>query len=1022
MPDSIRGDRKPAIYSIAAHRGFADALVAGLIPRYRDEQFGLARLTLLLPSRRAVRTVTEAFIRASGETGTATPVGGLLLPRMAVVGDLDLDETLGPLLDPIGAGASVPPAIDPVYRLCRVAEVLAQELASTPGVHVPGAAGLFRQARNITRTMDRLLVEDIAPDQLLTLDMVEELAEHWQNSLRLFARTQVFWKNDLESLGKVDAAERRNRLLDYAAKRWREQPPAFPIVAAGVTSSAPAVARLLRTIADLPNGSVVLPDLDLLLDEDVWNSLGRAGADDGDGQGPFGRDDAVTHPQYHLKLLLNRMGVSRAEVRNWHRSGISAAPPQRSHAISNLFLPPEASGVWVDLPSDQRRMSGVRIMETANPEEEAQAIAVLIRQALAVPKKRVTLVTPDRGLAARVVAHLSRWHIAADDSAGQPLPQTAAGRLFLLLAEVLAEHAAPVPLLALLGHPLVHGGMERAQWLEKVRLLDLALRGPRPGPGLAGVTATLDTMTKRYPGLAEWWTVAAELIEPLFAYDYEAPLAVYLDTMARVAEALCGENIWANADGRSLSAFVQQWREATAQSGIAVKVADLPTLLREAMDEVAVRPPYGAHPRLSIFGLLEARMSHADLVICGGMTEGNWPASSAPDPLLAPPVLRSLGIPGADFRIGLSAHDLASALGAPEVVLSYANRDAASPTIPSRFLMRIRAMVGKGLAEEKEAVALAQGLNRAAPELPAPRPQPMPSAEQRRVDIAVTALDRLRGDPFQFYASSILRLRKLDAVDAEPSAAWMGTAVHLILQRWHESGAMPGTLVPIAERMLDEMNSHPLMRGLWRPRLVSALEWIEQETERMLGEGREVVAWERNGEMRVDGIRIHGRCDRIDQLPDGTLAVVDYKTGAPPKAKMVEKGYALQLGLIGMIAGQNGFPGKDGAPDVRGEATRFEYWSLSRSKDLENGFGYWSEPILEGRKKTGLKRDEFLSKTEEYLRQAIADWINGNQPFTARLNPDYPGYTDYDQLMRLDEWQARADSQPTSDATEGEKR
>ena len=74
------------------------------------------------------------------------------------------------------------------------------------------------------------------------------------------------------------------------------------------------------------------------------------------------------------------------------------------------------------------------------------------------------------------------------------------------------------------------------------------------------------------------------------------------------------------------------------------------------------------------------------------------------------------------------------------------------------------------------------------------------------------------------------------------------------------------------------------------------------------------------------------------------------------------------------------------------------------------------------RKKTGLKRDDFLSKTEEYLRQAIADWINGNQPFTARLNPDYPGYTDYDQLMRLDEWQARADSQPTSGATEGEKR
>ena len=41
------------------------------------------------------------------------------------------------------------------------------------------------------------------------------------------------------------------------------------------------------------------------------------------------------------------------------------------------------------------------------------------------------------------------------------------------------------------------------------------------------------------------------------------------------------------------------------------------------------------------------------------------------------------------------------------------------------------------------------------------------------------------------------------------------------------------------------------------------------------------------------------------------------------------------------------------------------------------------------------------------LREAIARWLLGNEPFTARLNPDLPGYSDYDQLMRLDEWQGR---------------
>ncbi len=146
-----------------------------------------------------------------------------------------------------------------------------------------------------------------------------------------------------------------------------------------------------------------------------------AGKGDGPDDPPFGSDDAFVHPQYHLKLLLNRMGVQRGEVQAWHRAGLAAAPPERSRTISSLFLPPAASAGWVELPAERRRLTGVRLMETAHPREEAQAIAILIRQALEVPERRVALVTPDRGLAARVIAQLRRWHIQADDTAGQPL-------------------------------------------------------------------------------------------------------------------------------------------------------------------------------------------------------------------------------------------------------------------------------------------------------------------------------------------------------------------------------------------------------------------------------------------------------------------------------------------------------------------------------------------------------------------------------------------------------------------------
>ncbi|WP_305096253.1 PD-(D/E)XK nuclease family protein [Croceibacterium aestuarii] len=979
----------PQVYSIAAHRGFADALVAGLLPRYSQPDVGLARLTLLLPSSRAARTVTEAFIRLSGN--------GLLMPRMAVVGDLDLDETLGALLDPLGAGAAIAPAADPMRRLFRLAQAIPDAMSAL-GREAPSGAARLRMAGQIATAIDRLLVEDIDPAALWQERVAQVLAEmsgHWVENTKVFYAVQQMWAAELRARGEVDAATRRNRLFAHAAERWRSDPPKTPIVAAGVTSAAPALAGLLRVVSELPGGAVILPDLDLSMDPAVWDELGHAGAPEADP--PLARGDAVTHPQYHLKLLLNRMGVNRSEIQPWHRAGLGKGPPERSHAISNLFLPPEASKGWVDLPADKRRLAGVRLLETANPEEEAQAIALLVRQAVAEPERRVAVVTPDRGLARRVVHHLRRWNIEADDSAGRPLSQTAAGRLFLLLAEVGAEQAAPVPLMALLEHPLVRLGDERGAWLDRARVLELQLRGPRPAPGLEPLRETATEAA-----VADWWSEVETILAPLMD-ESEARLADLLDRMVAAGEALAGENLWAREDGRALSALVEDLRLHAGEAGFVLAPGQLPAALRDLLEAVAVRPPYGGHPRVAIYGLLEARMTRADLVICAGLNEGTWPATPALDPLLAPAVLRALGVPGPDFRIGLSAHDLAALLGAPEVVLSRSARDVQGPAIPSRFLLRVRALLGRKMSDEAAdmtTLALARALDDAKPAPRYSRPQPMPREDQRRVRISVTALDRLRSDPYQFYASAILRLKPLDALDAEPTPAWRGTAAHEVLETWHKTGR---PMAEVAEEVLEQMNHHPLMRALWRPRLMKALEWVE--TMIAAHPERKPVLFEEWGAMLVRGIEIFGKADRIDRFADGTLAIVDYKTGQPPSGRQVENGYALQLGTTGLMAERGGFK------DVAGPPTAFEYWSLAKSPKSETGFGYVATPILTGNKRSGIPLDDFLPEAKRFLDEALDRWILGQEPFTARLNPDAPGYDTYDQLMRLDEWLGREDGE-----------
>jgi ATP-dependent helicase/nuclease subunit B len=268
------------------------------------------------------------------------------------------------------------------------------------------------------------------------------------------------------------------------------------------------------------------------------------------------------------------------------------------------------------------------------------------------------------------------------------------------------------------------------------------------------------------------------------------------------------------------------------------------------------------------------------------------------------------------------------------------------------------------------------------------------------VRISVTALDRLRSDPFQFYASAILQLGELDPLDAEPTPQWRGTAAHKVLETWHRTGR---PMHEIADEVLGEMNHHPLMRALWRPRLMKALEWVEAEI--AADPGRVPTLIEEKGEWTYRGVLIRGKADRIDRLADGTLAVVDYKTGQPPSGKQVEKGYALQLGTTGLMVGHGAFDG------LRGEAAVFEYWSLAKSRKEKDQFGYVATPLLAGSKRGGIPPADFLPEAQRYLDDALDRWILGDQPFTARLNPDAPAYASYDQLMRLDEWLGRGEGE-----------
>ena len=966
MPDPQR----VSVYTIPSHRSFADALAAGMIQRFGRDPLGLANGRILLPNNRAVRTVTEAFVRASGS--------GLLLPRLIPVGDPELDERIGGALEPMD-GEPIPPAIEPTDRLLKLASTVRGE----------GSAESLRMAADLARTLDALLVERVPPHRLK--DAVVEtpdLAKHWEKSL---AKLQVIyeqWPHVLAEEGAVDLAERRNRLLQRLADRWKDQPPAGFTVAAGITTAAPAVAELVGRVARMPEGMVVLPGLwlaDIFPDEE-WDALGP----DENGRGE------ASHPQFHLKLLLDKLGVGRGEVRPWRWSGRAASSPARGRAVANAMAASDYSHKWATLKPAQRRLSGIRLAELPDAAAEAQAVALALREALETPARTAALVTPDRQLAGRVSALLARWGIEADDSAGKPLSVTPAGTLLLGIASAAAEELAPVPLLALLKHPLVGGGEdERVKWLERIRLLDLALRGPRPAAGIDGLDAHFreKEKDKYFRGCLAAWEFIRPKVVPLTALvEPVRSLAAFAEQLAASAEALAGNSAWRGADGRMAAEMLAELQDSEAALQLNAAAEDAAPLLRQLLDAKAVRPPYGGHPRIFIWGLLEARLQRADLVVLGGLNEGVGPGLPAPDPWLPPKVRATLGMATLEARIGLAAHDFAIALGAPEVLITRARRDARSPTVASRFLLRLDA-ISSGLPRDTRLERLTRALDDPGPAQPVERPEPCPPAEQRPDKISVTQVDRLKADPFAFYAQSILKLRRRDPVDDDHTARWKGEAVHKVLEEWllHDE-CDPARLRPRAEELLGDETIHPMLRALWAPRLLEAIDWIAEMERENREKGRRPLAAEASGETPLAGIMVQGRVDRIDQLSDGGLAIIDYKTGQPPTQKAVDSGFALQLGLLGLIGRAGGFEG------VSGDPTAFEYWSLARYRGK---FGRLMCPDKD------MQPGEFLEHAYANFAEAAQRWLTGSEPFTAKLNPAFAPYGDYDQLMRLEEWYGR---------------
>jgi ATP-dependent helicase/nuclease subunit B len=982
-------DRAARLFTIPAGVSFVDALAATLLREAGDDPLALARYTILLPTRRARRALDEAFLRRS-------PGGRpLLLPRTLPLGDLDADEAGLADADPGEGGdhiaAGLPPAIPGLRRQLLLTQAV--QAAGRTGGAAMSVDQAARLAAELARLLDQVQTEQLSFARLRDL-VPEDYAEHWQITLRFLSVLTEEWPRILAAEGCIDPAERRNQALAALAEAWRRAPPADPVIAAGSTGSIPATAALLEAVADLPSGRVALPGLDRELDAAAREAILADPA----------------HPQHGMLLLLRRLNVSPADVSPWPASDLPSTPPLRARLVAEALRPAATTDAWRSggMPADSvaAALAGVRRIDCPGPQEEAGVIALLLRGALDVPGKRAALVTPDRGLARRVAAELRRWDIDIDDSAGQPLDQTPPGVFLRLTAGLALEDAAPVPLLAVLKHPLALCGRSARDFRGWARRLEIAaLRGPRPGPGFIGLRRAL-TAAQR-DDLAPLLDRLSRLAEPLaqLVHGRGVRLVDLIDAHVTFAEALAAgpgasgaERLWAGDSGEAAANFIAELRQAAR--GFAPIAGDrYPALLGGLLAAQVVRPRYNRHPRLAIWGPLEARLQHADLLVLGGLNEGTWPVEARADQWLSRPMRRDFGLSAPERRVGLAAHDFAQAMGAAEVVLTRSLRVEGTPTVPSRWLLRLDGLLSVlgGALEDGPWLHWQSALARPSRIKPCPPPTPRPPVELRPRSLSVTDVEVWRRDPYAIYARHILNLRRLEPLDAELSAADRGNWVHAALEKFvteHPRELPPDAverLLAIGRRIFAAELSRPAVAAFWWPRFEQIAGWfIEQERARR-GELAEIRA-EVKGALTLTGpfgaFDLRAKADRVDRRRDGLLTIIDYKTGGVPQKNEIELGVAPQLPLEAAIAAAGGFSGI--APAAVGA---LEYWRLTGSRPAGEIKALNGEPAA------------LAAEALAGLQGMIAAFDQPATAYHAVPDPAFaPRYSDYGHLARVKEW------------------
>jgi ATP-dependent helicase/nuclease subunit B len=635
------------IFNIPAGVPFATSIAERLLTQTREAPEALVDIKILLPTRRACRVMQSAFLERSENQA-------LILPTLQPIGDIDEEELSLALFsnDQHDNILNIPPAISRLKR-----QIMLAKLVQAVPDFSQGFEHAFTLAEALGHFIDQVHTENLSMSNLKDI-VPNEFADHWQITLKFLEIISHEWPKILNNINYIDYSDRRNRLIKILNNYWQKNPSENKVIAAGTTGSIPAVAELLSTISKMPNGTVILPGLDQEIDDVSWSALDE------------------THPQYGFRELFERMGVSRSEVQEWNIQAIASDTicTTRRVLAREIMRPAATTTEWTEIANNSSKqkhiknaLSNLHLFNCAHEREEAQTIALLMREAIEEPTQTATLITSDRNLAMRVKTALQRWGLDIDDSAGTPLNQDVKATFFQMVSHACVEQLSPSSLLSLLKHSLSF--IEDQNTLS--RLETTLLRGPKPLTGFGNLYKALENYEDT-EDIQSILTNLEDALKPLIklstgTHDFKSIMEAHIKT----TEKMCRDksSLWSDTNENSLYTLLSELMvDADTLPEMSLEIYQ--NILTNIMKKVPVRKSFSHDVRLRILGQIEARLIDSDLVIMGGLNEGTWPAEPGHDPWMSRSMRKKFGLPIHERSVGLSAHDFVQGFCSPRVVIT----------------------------------------------------------------------------------------------------------------------------------------------------------------------------------------------------------------------------------------------------------------------------------------------------------------------------------------------------------------